>query len=227
MAKTPAVIITAGDGNKYKVGKKLYDRASAELKRRLAADRDVINVVDAEAEGHYSQEIPPGDRTFLLAQLALEELQPKALEMNPDLNAAQRAEARNRGMVKGEFRVGNGPKWKLALNHSPDKIGRIHSGNMEITYESKTGTARVVAIIGPWLTARRCWNCGLGGTIPGNQTVGRCIPHAPCPKCKKMDWWDKLVKPQHLERDCAELLADASPAADRERRFKRFMSLRV
>ena len=213
------VKISGGDGIQYRVSEKVFKEASDELKAQMAQDREKVNFIDSEAEDHYSMEIPPGDRTFLLAQLALEELQPAALELNPELTVTESKKARDRGIVVGSF--GN---WTIALNHSPNKVGRLYGGNMLIKYKGATGSEREVAIIGPWLTARRCWNCGLAGLGPGG--VGVVKPAHPCPKCGELDWWDTDVTPEQLERDCATLLADASPVEDQERRYNSFTNIR-
>lgn len=200
----------------------LTGRAVREELRRIEQDqRRAGRVVPLRADDAWEEDPEPCP-VFSAALQAVVNLQADELEMDPTLSEADdRANMAAFGVREARFGVGRlGPLWHVQVNFSYSRQGKLPPGYMSVRYKDKE-----VAILGPWLLVRTCWQCGLKGWDPmwlPQIKRGRVLPDHPCPDCGTLDWFDRSeVKPEDLQQAAAlELAPKGVDRAHEDRIYK-------
>tara|TARA_R110002051_G_scaffold8689_6_gene35823 strand:+ start:7509 stop:8099 length:591 start_codon:yes stop_codon:yes gene_type:complete len=170
-----------------------------------SAVKDQVIAVGSELESAYEEELPEADQTFKVALQAVVQSLPYDIHIDPMLVGDEAEKAVDRGIVKANMGGEDGKRWEVTLNWSRSWAGKVPAGYACISYRDTE-----VAIIGPWMTIRTCWKCGLSGWADEERKIGKCLPHFPCPHCGTKDWFGRMVTPSHFEEDMAEYIAISS-----------------
>jgi len=174
----------------------------------ITSSKSHIMSVDAATEDLYEEESPETDQTFELALWVL--AHQKDIRLDPDLHGDEAEVASNLGVVEGAFGGPNNDLWKIEVNWNQyEWAGKMPPGYCRVRYADIE-----VGIIGPWLTIRTCWSCGLKGWRDGMKGIGNVLPGVECPHCNKLDWFGVLVTPEQFIRDAAEFIANDTGAND-------------
>lgn len=173
-----------------------------------------LGVVDQSNEKDYQTPLPhhPVFKVALLAVYHMSQARRLNIVVDPTLPNTPENARKDVGVFQAEF-----GGFTVVLNWTEEKRGKILPDYMGIDYgDSSCG------ILGPHLTIRTCWNCGLTGWRDAGKTQAWCVPmqppsrgdngQRPCPKCGQLDWWidRKKVSPAALMREAAAAIAKAT-----------------
>ena len=164
---------------------------------QTAASKESIQIADDS--GEWEEESPETDQTFELALWVV--AHQHDISLDPDLVGEEAETASILGVKTATFK-----QWQVEVNWNQHGwAGKIPAGYARICY-----TDTEVAIIGPWMTIRTCWNCQLKGwrTDVGDAKIGIVLPSVPCPHCNELDWHGVIVSPEMFIRDASEFIAD-------------------
>lgn len=171
--------------------------------------KDRILSVDADMESEFEEESPETDETYEMALWVVIHAQPTDLVLDPDLAGVEAERATARGVLEASFGGDSGRLWSVQVNWDKSQwAGLMPPGYARISYAEQE-----VAIMGPWLTCRTCWKCGLKGLRGRN--VGVVLPGVECPGCGTLDWFGHFVSPEMFIRDGAEYIADETGESDK------------
>lgn len=196
------------DGEEFLAGEQMVAAASrsrvAESLRDTQKDASKQSIQIADDGGEWEEESPETDQTFELALWVIAHRHD--ISLDPDLVGDKAEVASMIGVKEADFGGADGKLWKVRVNWNQHGwAGKIPAGYAQIHY---AGTE--VAIIGPWLTIRTCWHCGLKGwrTDVGAAKIGIVLPNVECPHCGEKDWFGIFVTPENFIRDASEMIAD-------------------
>lgn len=128
-------------------------------------------------------------------------------EMSP--SEAEKRSQLDVGVFTAKF---NG--WTCTLNWTQEKRGKLPPDYIGVDYGNVS-----CGIIGPYLTIRTCWHCGMTGWRDAKKRVG-CVQSSrfheglwlsmSCPNCHQTDWWANTIEPSRFHRDCAVAVGEGT-----------------
>lgn len=198
-----------------------------------------VVMVDKDNAGEYRTPIPhhPVFKVAFLAVYHMSQARRMNIVVDPSLPTTPEHSQKDVGVFQAEF-----GDFTLVLNWTNEKKGNIAPDYIGVDYGTDS-----CGILGPHLTIRTCWYCGLTGWRDAGKTQAWCVPiqpsrrgdrgDRPCPKCGQLDWWNQKVRPAALMREAAEAIAKATgrdelfngfdgDKADRELRGQEFRGKR-
>lgn len=146
----------------------------------------------------YEEEDPEGEHIFYLGSMVAIHQVAKPPEVDPTISSKKQIDAGlDQGVLKGKF-----DKWEVQLNWRPVWTGKIPPRHLRVLWNGEE-----IGVLSPYMTARTCPTCGLGGWRDKSRKIGLVIPSQPCPRCHTSDWKGSVVTEDDFEKDCAAWLA--------------------
>ena len=172
-------------------------------------------MVDDTNRDQYQQPIPinPIYKPAFMAVYQQSKLKSMNVQVVHEMKAeeAERLSQQDVGVFTARF-----DQWTCTLNWTESKRENLPPDYIGVDYGDVS-----CGIIGPNLTIRTCWHCGMTGWKDAGRTQG-CVQSSyydtntgiwisrHCPKCYNQDWWANTIEPSRFVQDCAASITDVT-----------------
>lgn len=182
------------------------DLLTEEVRNQMKNSDDLV-MMDSQMEqsgifGRPRPEFHAGFKTLLMALVECnDEIKRKGLYIDANLSADERQKFSEVGV----FRQQIGKNLEVVLNWTNDMRGDIPPRHILVMWGGE-----FCGILGPYVSIRHCWSCGLRGWRNEEKTVAWVQPFLPCPRCRRLDWVARVISMQDVVRAAADWMANTT-----------------